>query len=254
MKPEKVFSIEKFKESCRESGDSEERITSMLKDWGNGFIGLTKEQIIKLRYCVSDDWLDYPLLNVPTPTANQTGGLMNKIIKFVKRLLKRNPFTPSNIKITFAKVRPDATIPSKSVENAGYDIYANFKEDFILLKKGTVTLVPTGIASALPLTHYFQLAERGSTGTKGMVQHCGVIDSGYRNEWFVPIGNYTDKDIAISKFPEYHEDIIVYPYEKAICQAILIEVPETVTEEVSYEELLLIKSERGLGKLGSTGK
>ena len=29
--------------------------------------------------------------------------------------------------LLFAKVRPDAIIPSKDDENAGYDIYANFK-------------------------------------------------------------------------------------------------------------------------------
>ena len=32
--------------------------------------------------------------------------------------------------LVFAKVRPDAIIPTKDNENAGYDIYANFKEEY----------------------------------------------------------------------------------------------------------------------------
>ena len=35
--------------------------------------------------------------------------------------------------LVFAKVRPDAIIPTKDDENAGYDIYANFKEDYLII-------------------------------------------------------------------------------------------------------------------------
>ena len=35
----------------------------------------------------------------------------------------------TNIKI--AKVRPDAIIPTKRIEDAGWDIYANFAEDWM---------------------------------------------------------------------------------------------------------------------------
>ena len=41
---------------------------------------------------------------------------------------------------------------------------------------------------------------------------------------------------------------------KAIAQAILVPVPKTEIEEVTYEELKEIKSERGEGALGSSGK
>ena len=33
--------------------------------------------------------------------------------------------------IYFAKVKPEAKIPSKRDEDAGYDIYACFEEDFV---------------------------------------------------------------------------------------------------------------------------
>ena len=36
--------------------------------------------------------------------------------------------------VKFAKVRPTAEIPTKRVEDAGYDIYADFKEDYMVVK------------------------------------------------------------------------------------------------------------------------
>jgi dUTP pyrophosphatase len=58
-------------------------------------------------------------------------------------------------------------------------------------------------------------------------------------------GNYYDTTMPES---------FVYPYSKAIAQALVVPVPKTKVEEVSYEELQNIKSERGLGALGSSGK
>jgi dUTP pyrophosphatase len=49
-------------------------------------------------------------------------------------------------------------------------------------------------------------------------------------------------------------DSFVYPYLKAITQALVIPVPEVCIEEISYDELKNIESERGLGKLGSSNK
>lgn len=47
---------------------------------------------------------------------------------------------------------------------------------------------------------------------------------------------------------------IFYPYEKAICQALLLPVPKIDIEEISYKELQKIESERGVGMLGSSNK
>lgn len=167
--------------------------------------------------------------------------------------------------LLFAKLRNGATIPSKRVEDSGYDIYPCFEEDYIIIKPHTTRMIPTGIASACDEDYYIQLVERGSTGTKGIAQRCGVIDSGYRNEWFVPITNTNSYPIIISKLPEQEtlevafDDImpsgtICYPYSKAICQAVVLPVPKMEVKEVSLEELQSIKSERGLGALGSSGK
>ena len=165
--------------------------------------------------------------------------------------------------VKFAKVRPTAKIPTKRVEDAGYDIYADFEEDYMLIPPHETVMIPTGIASACDTDYCFVLKERGSTGTKGMAQRCGIIDSGYRDEWFVPITNTTDDYIIIAKSDDTSTDvfgsipmkkIIRYPYEKAICQALVVPVPTVDVEEYTYEELLAIPSSRGTGALGSSGK
>ena len=166
--------------------------------------------------------------------------------------------------VNFAKVKPDAKIPSKRDEDMGFDIYACFDEDYIVIGPHETKLVPTGIASACSSDYGFLVFERGSTGSKGIARRCGVIDSGYRNEWFIGLTNTTDKFMFISKLSEYETyykhygeimpSSFVYPYSKAIAQALVVPVPKTVIEEVSYEELQDIKSERGLGALGSSGK
>ena len=191
--------------------------------------------------------------------------------------------------ILFARLRPQAIIPSKRSEDAGYDIYACFDEDFIVIPTNTTVMVPTGIASALHPSKYIQLEERGSTGSKGMKRSAGVIDSGYRGEWFVALTNCSNVDIIISNISKedleknsfrdqygdtyiidsnrkkqyiYYKNLddtdqscyIYYPASKAIAQAIVHEVPQMNITEVSYEELASIKSERGVGKLGDSNK
>lgn len=175
-------------------------------------------------------------------------------------------------KIKFAKLREDAIIPSKSVENAGYDIYANFSEGYKVINPHETSIISTGIASVCSPDYYFQLFERGSTGSKGIGQRCGVIDSSYRGEWFIPITNHNNKHLVIIKrnvsksevleelfginhaFDDLVKNTIFYPYEKAISQAVLLPVPDVEIEEITYDELKNISSERGEGKLGSSGK
>lgn len=173
-----------------------------------------------------------------------------------------------NAAVKFAKVNENAIIPSKRDEDMGFDIYACFEEDYIAFSPHETKLVPTGIASACDPEYGFLVFERGSTGSKGIARRCGVIDSGYRNEWFIGLTNTSDNYMFISKLPP--EDTInnffvestlgkfgkhiIYPYSKAIAQALVVPVPKTTIEEVSYEELQNIKSERGMGALGSSNK
>ena len=164
------------------------------------------------------------------------------------------------MKIKFAKVREDAKIPSKREEDAGYDIYACFDEDYIVLEPHSCVFVPTGIATAFDNDYVALLRERGSTGSKQMALRCGVIDAGFRGEWKVAINNTSQTPIVIAKegadLSIRHtmiHPVIVYPYEKAIAQFILTDAYHAETEEVSYDDLKEIKSERGSGMLGSSG-
>ena len=171
--------------------------------------------------------------------------------------------------VKFAKTKPNAIIPTKRLEDAGYDVYPCFDEDYIIIKPHTTVIIPTGIASACDTDYCFVLHERSSTGTKGMAQRCGIIDSGYRGEWGVPITNTNDVPIVICKkesitdfndfasillFSYGEANYILYPYEKAICQALVLPVPEVEIEQHPYDERKAIPSERGTGRLGSSGK
>lgn len=158
--------------------------------------------------------------------------------------------------VYFSKIKPEAKIPTKRDEDAAFDIYACFDEDYIILNPNETKLIPTGIASACSKDYCFILKERGSTGSKGIGLRCGVLDSGYRSEWFVALTNHTNKTIVIAKEGKCTLDISYtrYPYEKAIAQAMIIPVPQVHINEMPYEDLLKFESERGLGKLGSSGK
>ena len=159
----------------------------------------------------------------------------------------------------FAKVNPNAIIPSKRLEDAGYDLYACFDEDYMVIEPHETKLIPSGIATAFSPKYVAILKERGSNGSKGIAQRCGVIDSGYRNEWFVPLTNTTTKTVVISKLPKEQlplmlQEGIVYPYTKGIAQFIMVEVPVLDVHEISFDDLKHIESERGMGALGSSGK
>ena len=166
-------------------------------------------------------------------------------------------------KVLFCKLHPDAVIPSKRVGDAGHDVYVLFDEDYVIIKPHETKILNTGLASVFCDSYVMILHERGSTGTKGISQRCGVIDSGFRSEWMIPITNLNEIPLIIAKAHITKEQIkqltgyyefIMYPYTKAICQAVLQYVPKVEVEEINNEQLKLYESERGNGKLGSSGK
>jgi dUTP pyrophosphatase len=166
-------------------------------------------------------------------------------------------------KVFFGKVNEKAIIPSKDKENGGYDIYATITDD-VRIEINETKLIPTGLVSAFSSDFVMVLKERGSTGTKAMSQKAGIIDSGYRGEWFVPINNTSRKVILITNHPEekakqykdyLDEDMmLIYPTSKAICQALLIPVPDVEIVELPATEIKAMVSKRAEGALGSSGK
>ena len=170
--------------------------------------------------------------------------------------------------ICFAKIRPSARIPSKRDEDAGFDLWADFDGDFFVIEPGETKPIPTGIATAFSPKYYAQIEERSSMAKLGIKKSGGVIDSGYRGEYFILTFNTNSVPFVISKIEpenlsekfvvgdkEYEKaKCIIYPYTKAICQMILHVVPKLESRELSYDELLKIESERKTGGFGSTNK
>ena len=161
--------------------------------------------------------------------------------------------------IKFAKAHPNAKIPTKRIEDAALDLYACFDLDWIGIEPHTSKLIPTGIASAFDPNWALVFRERGSTGVKNMKINAGVIDSGFRGEYFVSIYNGNNVPLYITKYMDGEQapepkNAILYPYSKAIAQALVVEVPEVNIEEIPYDELQQIPSERGVGQLGSSNK
>ena len=181
-----------------------------------------------------------------------------------------------NTKLYFAKIKSDAIIPTKREEDGGFDIYSCFEEDFIRIKPNEIKKIPTGIACAFSKDYVMIGKERGSTGFNGLSIRAGVIDSGFRNEIQILINNTTDKMIYITKDEDKaieaevqrwvkkwnykppkkdaKKNCVFYPYKKAIAQVIMLINPKLEVEELTYENLQKIESERGMGMLGSTGK
>lgn len=170
--------------------------------------------------------------------------------------------------LIFAKVRETAKVPSKRDEDAGFDLYADFAEEFFVIGAGETRPVPTGIATAFSPKFYAQIEERSSMGKLGIKKNAGVIDSGYRGEYFIMLYNTNKKPFVISKISsdeladefeingeKYNKnEAIIYPYTKAICQMVMHEIPKLNVSEISYDELKKISSERGSGAFGSSNK
>lgn len=163
--------------------------------------------------------------------------------------------------IYFAKVKEGAIVPSKRDEDAGFDFYACFEEDFIKFAPFETKLIPTGIACALDKQHYLQIEERSSTGFKGLKKSAGVIDSGYRGEIFICLYNANQTPLYISKLEfeeieklEKKKAFVYISYKKAIAQGVVHKLPKLKVKEISYKELKAISSERKTGALGASNK
>ena len=161
------------------------------------------------------------------------------------------------VMIQFAKLREGAVIPSKREEDSDYDLYACFEEEEFVIPAFSTRLIPTGLISAFDESLGVKFEERGSnTKWCGIVQ-AGVIDSGYRGEWLCAMYNGNPVPVHISKAVgevQRLEDRVLVPYGKAICQFHVREIPKVGIEEVSADAVLACASERGAGRLGSSGK
>ena len=84
-----------------------------------------------------------------------------------------------------------------------------------------------------------------------------MIDSGYRGEWLCAMYNGNPVPVHLTKAADEVrrlDDRVLVPYAKAICQFHVREILPVDVREVSADEVLACTSERGAGRLGSSGK
>jgi deoxyuridine 5''-triphosphate nucleotidohydrolase (dut) len=133
----------------------------------------------------------------------------------------------------------DLALPHYATEGAaGLDLVAAVEAD-IVLAPGKRTLVPTGIAIALPPGFEAQVRPRSGLAVKfgiTVLNAPGTIDCDYRGEIKCPIINLGDDDFVISRGLKIAQ-MVIARYETA--------------ELVETDELSA--TARGAGGFGSTG-
>lgn len=160
------------------------------------------------------------------------------------------------MKIIYEQVHKNARELNKRNEDGGWDLFAAIDEgESILIAPQTTKMIPLGFKTALPINVVGLLRERGSTGKINLKVNAGVVDSGYRGEWFAILYNGGRTSIIISneeewRQKEYIQDgSIVVPVGIAIAQVVFV---ESLNLEISEGLVNNFVSERGVGKLGST--
>lgn len=162
------------------------------------------------------------------------------------------------MKILWHKLNEKSIIPTKRTEDAGFDIYTI--EDNIILEPFSKHLFSTGLAAAAPQGYWLMAFDRGSTGSKGIHTHCGVVDNGYRGEIFICLSNDNDFKVIFTSAVEKvvfneEERTLYYPTSKAIAQLIPIPQPSFDSKEATEDEWkLVLRTDRGTTKLGESGK
>ena len=123
--------------------------------------------------------------------------------------------------------------------SAGMDLSACIDEP-IVIKKGEIAFIPTGIAISLPSNDYvaYIYARSGLACKKGItLANCvGVIDSDYRGEIKVILINWGTEDFTVN-FGDRIAQLVIAP----VCIADI-----NITEDLD-------ETSRGTGGFGSTG-
>jgi dUTP pyrophosphatase len=123
-------------------------------------------------------------------------------------------------------------------QSAGMDLRAANKED-IIINPGQTSLIPTGLAIALPDGYEAQIRPRSGLALKHaltVLNTPGTIDADYRGEVGIILINHGNQDYTISRGMRIAQ-MIISQYSKAEIIPVL-ELDETI---------------RGEGGFGSTG-
>lgn len=133
--------------------------------------------------------------------------------------------------------RPGADLPTRAhPTDAGLDLHA---AETVQIAPRVVTLVPTGIAVAIPAGHVGLLVARSSLAVKKamtLANGVGIIDSDYRGEIKVPIVT-TDRCHNLIQAGTRIAQLLILPIALPTVE-VVAELPDTA---------------RGDGAFGSTG-
>lgn len=143
-------------------------------------------------------------------------------------------------KIKIKKLTDTAKTPTRGSEHAaGYDLYADVKED-VQIKPHETVKIGTGLAMEVPDGYFGAIFARSGLASKEGLRpaNCvAVCDSDYRGEYIVAIHNDSEKTRTITA-GERIAQLVVMPY-----------LPVTFDEVAE-----LTDTNRGEGGFGSTGK
>ncbi|QAT48389.1 dUTP diphosphatase [Caproiciproducens sp. NJN-50] len=145
------------------------------------------------------------------------------------------------MKIKIKKIRENALLPTRGSNGAaGLDLYACIDEPVLIEPRGLYR-IPTGVAIALPGPETVGLIfARSGLGVRhgvSLPNAVGVIDSDYRGELIVGIGNTGETSYLLSPGERFAQ-LVVMP----VFQVELLETDD------------LGETVRGAGAFGSTGR
>ncbi len=157
-------------------------------------------------------------------------GVLNETKKHVQALTEN---IDNLLKQFVPVVKSNKLLFHKHKSDAGWDLES--VEDVIVPAQEFTPMIHTGVRVAIPEGYFGLIKERSSMAAKGIFVMGGVIDSGYRGEIMVNLGNISGYDYEI-KAGDRIAQLIILP-----CSAVMVK-----------DELL--DSERGEKGFGSTGR
>lgn len=146
--------------------------------------------------------------------------------------------------ISFLRLHPtkDHDIPLPrymTAQSAGMDICAALEET-LLLDPGSIALVPTGFAMALPDGFEAQIRPRSGLAVKhgiGIINSPGTIDADYRGEVKIALINFGQQPVSLKR-------------GERIAQMVIHRVYQATVDEVAR----LGDTDRSKGGFGHTGR
>lgn len=161
------------------------------------------------------------------------------------------------MKLQFAKLLNDVITPTKRKGDGCYDIYPHFESIEVRFEPHEIKMLPTGLVSKFSNKYRMAVRERGSNSKSGLLTVSGQIDSNYRGEMFLSLYNSNSVPLVITKAVKEvkkTKELIQVPYSKAVAQFAMERVPKCKIKISPLAKITKHKTERGDGKLGSSGK